>query len=137
AGRALSVCPTCVGLPTARTLPTRRQRGSPRLGRQSANGARLRRKTPSPLVYRKGPEPGPLKPLCHVGRCVPLCMYRNEVLRYTPHATQETQATTTAKARKRVAIYVRVSTTAQTTENQRRELLEVAERAGWDVVGVF
>lgn len=44
---------------------------------------------------------------------------------------------TTAKARKRVAIYVRVSTTDQTTENQRRELLEVAERAGWDVVGVF
>lgn len=40
-------------------------------------------------------------------------------------------------ARKRVALYVRVSTTDQTTENQRRELLEVAERAGWDVVGVF
>jgi DNA invertase Pin-like site-specific DNA recombinase len=39
--------------------------------------------------------------------------------------------------RKRVAIYVRVSTTDQTTENQRRELMEVAERAGWDVVGVF
>jgi len=38
---------------------------------------------------------------------------------------------------KRVAIYVRVSTTDQTTENQRRELMEVAERAGWDVVGVF
>jgi len=40
-------------------------------------------------------------------------------------------------SRKRVAIYVRVSTTDQTTENQRRELLEVAERAGWEVVGVF
>lgn len=38
---------------------------------------------------------------------------------------------------KRVAIYARVSTTDQTTENQRRELLEVAERAGWDVVDVF
>lgn len=38
---------------------------------------------------------------------------------------------------KRVALYVRVSTTDQTTENQRRELMEVAERAGWDVVGVF
>jgi DNA invertase Pin-like site-specific DNA recombinase len=40
-------------------------------------------------------------------------------------------------ARKRVALYVRVSTTDQTTENQRRELMEVAERAGWEVVGVF
>ena len=39
--------------------------------------------------------------------------------------------------RKRVALYLRVSTTDQQTENQRRELLEVAERAGWDVVGVF
>ena len=38
---------------------------------------------------------------------------------------------------KRVAIYVRVSTADQTSENQRRELLEVAERAGWQVVGVF
>src|SRR6478672_9346665 len=43
---------------------------------------------------------------------------------------------TRAKA-KRVAIYVRVSTGEQTTENQRRELLAVAESAGWDVVGVF
>lgn len=40
-------------------------------------------------------------------------------------------------ARKRVALYVRVSTTEQNTENQRRELAEVAERAGWEVVGVF
>lgn len=38
---------------------------------------------------------------------------------------------------KRVAIYVRVSTTDQTTDNQTRELREVAEVAGWDVVGVF
>lgn len=36
-----------------------------------------------------------------------------------------------------VALYVRVSTKDQTTENQRRELAEVAERAGWSVVGVF
>lgn len=36
-----------------------------------------------------------------------------------------------------VALYVRVSTKDQTTENQRRELAEVAERAGWNVVGVF
>jgi DNA invertase Pin-like site-specific DNA recombinase len=38
---------------------------------------------------------------------------------------------------KRVAIYLRVSTREQTTENQRRELEVVAERAGWDVVRVF
>jgi DNA invertase Pin-like site-specific DNA recombinase len=38
---------------------------------------------------------------------------------------------------KRVAIYLRVSTKEQTTENQRRELEVVAERAGWNVVQVF
>ncbi|CAN7154227.1 recombinase family protein [Devosia sp. LjRoot3] len=38
---------------------------------------------------------------------------------------------------KRVAIYLRVSTKEQTTENQRRELEVVAQRAGWDVVQVF
>ena len=35
---------------------------------------------------------------------------------------------------KRVAIYARVSTGGQTTENQLIRLREVAERAGWDVV---
>jgi DNA invertase Pin-like site-specific DNA recombinase len=38
---------------------------------------------------------------------------------------------------KRVAIYSRVSTGSQTTENQERELREVAARAGWDVVKVY
>ena len=38
---------------------------------------------------------------------------------------------------KRVGIYLRVSTKDQTTGNQRRELQQVAERAGWDVVKVF
>lgn len=38
---------------------------------------------------------------------------------------------------KRVGIYLRVSTDQQTTENQRRVLLEVAERSGWEVVHVF
>jgi DNA invertase Pin-like site-specific DNA recombinase len=37
----------------------------------------------------------------------------------------------------RVAIYLRVSTKEQTTENQRRELEVVAGRAGWAVVQVF
>ena len=36
--------------------------------------------------------------------------------------------------RKRIAIYTRVSTDGQSVENQRRELLAVAERRGWDVV---
>jgi DNA invertase Pin-like site-specific DNA recombinase len=38
---------------------------------------------------------------------------------------------------KRVAIYLRVSTDKQTTDNQRRELAAVAERSGWHVVQVF
>jgi len=40
-------------------------------------------------------------------------------------------------AMKRVAIYLRVSTDKQTTDNQRRELKAVAERSGWQVVKVF
>jgi DNA invertase Pin-like site-specific DNA recombinase len=38
---------------------------------------------------------------------------------------------------KRVAIYLRVSTSKQDTENQRRELIAVAERSGWEVVRVY
>lgn len=38
---------------------------------------------------------------------------------------------------KRVAIYTRVSTDSQTTENQRRELEAVAARSGWEIVGLF
>src|SRR6476661_1517021 len=38
---------------------------------------------------------------------------------------------------KRVAIYTRVSTDGQTVENQRRELLAVAEHRGWEVVADF
>jgi DNA invertase Pin-like site-specific DNA recombinase len=38
---------------------------------------------------------------------------------------------------KRVAIYIRVSTDRQTTDNQRLELEAVAERSGWHVVEVF
>ena len=40
-------------------------------------------------------------------------------------------------ALKRVALYVRVSTSEQNTKNQRRELQEVAERQGWEVAKVF
>jgi DNA invertase Pin-like site-specific DNA recombinase len=39
--------------------------------------------------------------------------------------------------RKRVAIYLRVSTAEQTTDNQRRELQAVAARHEWMVVKVF
>jgi len=38
---------------------------------------------------------------------------------------------------KRVAIYLRVSTSKQDTDNQRRELEAVAKRAGWEVVKVY
>lgn len=38
---------------------------------------------------------------------------------------------------KRAAIYVRVSTGSQTVENQKRDLLAVAERAGWEVVRIY
>lgn len=35
---------------------------------------------------------------------------------------------------KRAALYLRVSTDSQTVENQRHELLLVAQRAGWEIV---
>jgi DNA invertase Pin-like site-specific DNA recombinase len=38
---------------------------------------------------------------------------------------------------KRVAIYIRVSTSKQDTDNQRRELKAVAERSGWEIVKVY
>ena len=43
----------------------------------------------------------------------------------------------TRRRPKRVAIYLRVSTSEQTTRNQRRELKAVADRHGWEVVKVF
>jgi DNA invertase Pin-like site-specific DNA recombinase len=38
---------------------------------------------------------------------------------------------------KRVAIYLRVSTSKQETSNQRRELEAVAARSGWEIVKVY
>jgi hypothetical protein len=38
---------------------------------------------------------------------------------------------------KRVAIYIRVSTSKQDTDNQRREIEAVAKRSGWQVVKVY
>lgn len=38
---------------------------------------------------------------------------------------------------KRAALYLRVSTGEQTTENQRRELEAVVQRSGWDIVAIY
>lgn len=38
---------------------------------------------------------------------------------------------------RRAAIYCRVSTDSQSTENQQRELEAIAQRHGWTVVGIF
>jgi DNA invertase Pin-like site-specific DNA recombinase len=38
---------------------------------------------------------------------------------------------------KRAALYLRVSTGEQTTENQRRDLEDVAQRSGWEIVAVY
>ena len=39
--------------------------------------------------------------------------------------------------RRNAAIYVRVSTDGQTVENQTRELREIAQRRGWQVVEIY
>ena len=41
------------------------------------------------------------------------------------------------KRSRRATIYSRVSTDKQTTENQERELREIAERSGWQVVETY
>jgi DNA invertase Pin-like site-specific DNA recombinase len=38
---------------------------------------------------------------------------------------------------KRAVLYLRVSTLDQTTANQERELRQLADRAGWEVVQVY
>ena len=38
---------------------------------------------------------------------------------------------------KRAAIYIRVSTDGQTVENQRLELEQAAEQAGWEIVATY
>jgi DNA invertase Pin-like site-specific DNA recombinase len=50
------------------------------------------------------------------------------------HLTYESANMTT---RKRAAMYARVSTDGQTTENQTAALREVAVRRGWDIVEVY
>ena len=43
----------------------------------------------------------------------------------------------TTRARKRCAVYCRVSTADQSCERQERDLLAYAERAGFEVVGIW
>src|SRR5262250_289927 len=50
---------------------------------------------------------------------------------------RSTKPRTPMSSTKRAALYVRVSTDAQTVENQIRELRQVAKRRGWDVVEVY
>ena len=38
---------------------------------------------------------------------------------------------------KRVAIYLRVSTDGQTTENQKRQLHSAAEQRGWEIIAIY
>lgn len=45
--------------------------------------------------------------------------------------------TMTSTKTKRVALYLRVSTDEQTTENQSHELEAIAGRSGWNVVEVY
>jgi DNA invertase Pin-like site-specific DNA recombinase len=45
--------------------------------------------------------------------------------------------TTVAGRGKRAALYLRVSTDGQTTDNQRHVLMDVAERRGWAVTTTY
>jgi DNA invertase Pin-like site-specific DNA recombinase len=58
------------------------------------------------------------------------------VLTFIPTQSRRVKALVKSMGR-RVALYLRVSTLEQTTNNQRRELKAVAARHKWDVVGVF
>jgi DNA invertase Pin-like site-specific DNA recombinase len=42
-----------------------------------------------------------------------------------------------AQRKRNAAIYVRVSTDGQTVENQVRELRQIAERRGWQLVETY
>jgi DNA invertase Pin-like site-specific DNA recombinase len=58
------------------------------------------------------------------------------MLTFVPTQAEGTKALVKSIGR-RVALYLRVSTSEQTTHTQRRELEAVAARHKWDVVGVF
>jgi DNA invertase Pin-like site-specific DNA recombinase len=40
-------------------------------------------------------------------------------------------------AKRNAALYVRVSTDGQTVENQIRELTQIAQRRGWEIVQTY
>jgi DNA invertase Pin-like site-specific DNA recombinase len=62
--------------------------------------------------------------LLPIRKTVDFCMHFSHVVGWQWRAVM----------RKRAAIYVRVSTDKQTVENQVRELRQIAERRGWEVV---
>jgi DNA invertase Pin-like site-specific DNA recombinase len=51
--------------------------------------------------------------------------------------TRMAKPSSAPSAPRRAALYLRVSTTGQTVENQRIELQSVAERRGWSVVEIY
>jgi predicted site-specific integrase-resolvase len=53
------------------------------------------------------------------------------------HAPKIYMAAAREPIMKRIALYLRVSTSKQDTKNQRRELEAVAARSGWEIVRVF
>ena len=55
----------------------------------------------------------------------------------TPAAGDGQGGTPVSKNKKQVALYLRVSTTGQSVENQERELRAVADRAGWQIVRIY
>ena len=57
--------------------------------------------------------------------------------RFLVHSQTRGGLSMNASRIRRAAIYARVSTSSQTTENQLRELRQVAERHGWRVVAEF
>jgi predicted site-specific integrase-resolvase len=64
-------------------------------------------------------------------------MNKGDLLHCGRMGRDEMTKTQGKRVSKRVAVYLRVSTTDQTTTNQRRELHAVAKRHGWSVVRVF
>ena len=52
-------------------------------------------------------------------------------------ADKHPRPSATKNSNRRVALYLRVSTDTQTTENQRQELTALAERAGWQIVATY
>jgi DNA invertase Pin-like site-specific DNA recombinase len=81
-----------------------------------------------------------LKPINDREHCISvfinhLIIEHNSVYSVAP--LKQPGAPMSPKKPKRVALYLRVSTSEQTTRNQRRELHAVAERHGWEIVATY